>query len=272
MREVIDQVTSSILEARGRLEQAMSDLERLPAIDPHAIGFATHALHNYLTIIGGTTDLLSRVVATHPDPNVQTWIAYMRQATEMMAQIVGDLMNAATMSREPTMRFGKVNLTLLLQRFCDGYRVKGAQKQIRILYDPSPEAVFVWADGVALAAVLDNLFSNAIKYSPPGKGVRVTLQEEAGTVVCAVEDRGQGLSREDQAKLFQRGVKLSAVPTGGEPSSGYGLAVAKELITLMKGEIACESELGRGAKFLIRLPKFLEMTDTQSSPPDASTH
>jgi signal transduction histidine kinase len=85
-------------------------------------------------------------------------------------------------------------------------------------------------------------------------------------VVCAVQDQGQGLSREDQSKLFQRGVKLSSVPTGGEPSSGYGLAVAKELTTLMQGEIWCDSELGKGARFLLRLPEYRDTNETSSSP------
>jgi signal transduction histidine kinase len=85
-------------------------------------------------------------------------------------------------------------------------------------------------------------------------------------VVCAVQDQGQGLSRDDQSKLFQRGVKLSSVPTGGEPSSGYGLAVAKELTTLMQGEIWCDSELGKGARFLLRLPQYDEASQATTPP------
>lgn len=269
MREVIDQVTASILDARKGLEQALTDLEKLPAIDPHSLGFAAHALQNYLTIINGTTELLSLKVVNHPEPEVQTWVAYMRQATEMMTRIVADLMNSATVSRPPTMKFAKVNLTKLLQRFSDGYHVKAINKQIQIKYDPGPDKLFVWADGVALAAVLDNLFSNALKYSSPGGKVEVMLWKDSGTVICAVQDQGQGLSREDQAKLFQRGVKLSAVPTGGEPSSGYGLAVAKELTTLMQGEIWCESQLGKGARFLLRLPAYDDMNETSAGPQKA---
>jgi signal transduction histidine kinase len=73
-----------------------------------------------------------------------------------------------------------------------------------------------------------------------------------------VTDEGPGLSREDQAKLFQRGVRLSPVPTGGEASNGYGLSMAKELTNKMGGEIWCESQFGRGAKFSFRLPVFKE--------------
>ena len=84
------------------------------------------------------------------------------------------------------------------------------------------------------------------------------MHGELTSVVCSVRDEGPGLSQEDQAKLFQRGVQLSSVPTGGEPSSGYGLAVAKELIDKLGGDLWCESTLGTGARFSFRLPVFQE--------------
>jgi signal transduction histidine kinase len=112
----------------------------------------------------------------------------------------------------------------------------------------------VRADRVALAVVADNLLSNAVKFSRPGTTVQVQVVTEPDVVVCSVRDQGPGLSTADQAKLYQRGVTLSAVPTAGEPSTGYGLAMAKEFMERMGGELWCESELGRGACFSFRLP------------------
>jgi signal transduction histidine kinase len=97
-----------------------------------------------------------------------------------------------------------------------------------------------------------------VKYSPLGKRVWVRVRPEAEHVVCSVQDEGPGLGPEDRAKLFQRGVRLSAVPTGGEPSTGYGLAVAKELVSQLGGEIWCDSQPGQGACFSIRLPVWRE--------------
>ena len=84
----------------------------------------------------------------------------------------------------------------------------------------------VLTDRVAAGAVLDNLLSNAVKYSPAGSAVSVSVTMQPGRVACSVCDNGPGLSEEDQGKLFQRGVRLSAQPTAGESSSGYGLAIA----------------------------------------------
>jgi len=132
------------------------------------------------------------------------------------------------------------------------------RKNIFIVCESTSDIPPVWTDPVAVAAVLDNLLSNAVKYSFPGKKIRVQLRGEMTSVMCSVCDEGPGLSQEDQAKLFQRGVPLSPVATGGEPSSGYGLAVAKELIDKLAGDLCCESTLGAGACFSFRLPAYHE--------------
>jgi signal transduction histidine kinase len=80
------------------------------------------------------------------------------------------------------------------------------------------------------------------------------VRRDQDSVICSVQDEGPGLSQEEQAQLFQRGVRLSPVPTGGEPSTGYGLAVAKELSERLHGAIWCVSAPGQGACFLFRLP------------------
>ncbi len=109
---------------------------------------------------------------------------------------------------------------------------------------------------MAVIAVLDNLLSNAVKYSFPGKKISVQLRGEMTSVVCSVRDEGPGLSQEDQTKLFRRGIRLNSIATGGESSSGYGLAVAKELIDKLGGDLWCESTLGAGACFSFRLPAY----------------
>src|SRR5262249_13052706 len=90
------------------------------------------------------------------------------------------------------------------------------------------------------------------------KHISVQVRGEKGWAVCGVRDEGPGLSKEDQARLFQKGVRLTPTPTAGEASTGFGLAVAKELIDKLGGQIWCESVLGRGCSFCIRLPACKE--------------
>jgi signal transduction histidine kinase len=139
----------------------------------------------------------------------------------------------------------KIDLNTLAANISHHYELAADSKGIRLVWQPpaSPEC-YVWTDSPAIAAVMDNLLSNAIKYSPPQTQITVSVHADEDSYVCSVSDQGPGISVEDQQRLFQRGVRLSAVPTGDESSHGYGLAVAKELLSLVGGEIWCVSELG----------------------------
>ena len=174
-----------------------------------------------------------------------------------MTHIVVQLLNIPTADGEALVR-EKVNLQTLTDRACDYYRHSASLKQMTIVTEPAATAPIVWTDRVAVAAVLDNLLSNALKFSPFGRRVWVRIATDGPTAMCTVRDEGPGLTAEDHAKLFQRGAHLSNAPTAGEPTTGYGLAVAKDLIDQLGGEIGCHSRRGEGAAFFFRLPLYNE--------------
>jgi two-component system, sensor histidine kinase and response regulator len=252
-----DVVASAIVRAQTALEEALSELEKIPAFDASSTTFAAHALNNYLTVTGGTVELLLARLADHPDAELRVWLEGVQHATNLMVRIVVQLMNTSAPADVPV-RLEPFDLTTLVQRACNFYQRLAGRKSIRVVAGSAGDVPPVWADRVLAAAVLDNLVSNAVKYSPPGKQVSVRVRGEADWAVCDVLDEGPGLSQEDQAKLFQRGVRLTPRPTGGEPSTGYGLAVARDLIGRLGGAIWCESAPGQGACFSFRLPAYRE--------------
>lgn len=111
-----------------------------------------------------------------------------------------------------------------------------------------------YADEQALAQVVDNLVSNAVKYSPWGKNIVVRIKQHNQAVRIQVEDQGPGISDEDMKRLFEKFARLSAQPTGGENSTGLGLSIVKKMVEGMNGKVWCESELGKGARFIVELP------------------
>ena len=257
MIDAKQQVIASIVQARGSLEEALADLEKLPAFDPSSVPFAAHALSNFLTVSEGTIDLLLGTQSVEADPEVNRLLKGLRHATSLMTRTVSQLMTNAAVGHFK-FRFEKVDLAHLVQRACEYYQEIALQKSIRIIFDDAGDTPLVWSDRVAIAAVLDNLLSNAVKYSPIGKSVNVSVKTVGVDAVCSVQDKGAGISTFDQNRLFQPGVTLSSVPTGGEPSSGYGLAVAKELVDQLGGAIWVESAPGKGARFSFRLPTISE--------------
>jgi len=258
MEEDRNQIVSGILRAKSELEQVLYELEKLPPVSESAVHFAAHALNNFLTVTRGTVELLLLMLAKYPDKQVRTGLEALQQATNLMTHTVSQMVNADS-GRDAKLRFEKVELPVMAQRFRLFYQRIADQKQIQCLSESSLDVPPVWTDRVATAAALDNLFSNAVKYSPPGKRIWVEVVPQQDWVVCRVRDEGPGLSQEDQARLFQRGALLTPRPTAGEPSTGYGLAVAKELIEKVGGKIWCESVVGQGACFCFRLPQYREL-------------
>ena len=246
-------LVESILNAQAELNQALEELEKLPAFDAGVVGFAAHAISNYLTVTNATIDLLALSLETHPDDQIRKWLGGLHQATSLMGHAVSQLTNASA-AGEPKFMYVSIDLVRLVHRACDYYQRVAECKQIELSFEHEAAAASVWTDGVAVAAVLDNLLSNAVKYSSPGASVRVAIIERPDFLICSVQDEGPGLSAAEQEELYQRGVRLSSIPTGGEASSGFGLAIAKELVEKLGGRIWCESQPGKGACFSFSLP------------------
>jgi signal transduction histidine kinase len=112
----------------------------------------------------------------------------------------------------------------------------------------------VRTDKDLLMRILDNLISNAIKFSPFNKTITLTLSRNEGHVVFIIQDEGPGIRPQDRAMLFHKFKKLSARPTDGESSSGLGLSIVKDLVDMLKGSIDVRSEVGKGACFIVKLP------------------
>jgi len=102
---------------------------------------------------------------------------------------------------------------------------------------------------IRLVQIFDNIMSNAIKFSPQGSNIYVTLNQNGKMSKVSVRDEGPGMSEEDQSRMFGNFQRLSAQPTGGEKSTGLGLAIVKKIIDAHKGTIEVDSKLGSGSTF-----------------------
>jgi two-component system, sensor histidine kinase and response regulator len=106
--------------------------------------------------------------------------------------------------------------------------------------------------------VIDNLLSNAIKYSPPSSTIRAFVRKNAAESTCSfsVRDEGPGIPDDERDKLFKDFSRLSSKPTGGEKSTGLGLAICRKIVEAHHGNIMVENLPDRGCEFRVTLPAF----------------
>ena len=243
----------AIETAVAHLADALDELDRMPTGDKTTIGFVAHALNNHLSVADATLDLLAHALRDHPDPEVATWIAGLRHLGNLMQHTMGRLVRVAPPADYP-LRNERIDLPKLMARACQYYAPAAARKRLAILCRPIGDIPPAWGDRVALAMVADNLLSNAVNCSRPDGNIVVQIFTGPGGVVCSVRDNGPGLEAIQQAQFIQRGACAGPTSTAGDPSAGYGLSLAKELMDRMGGQLWFESASGDGGCFSFRIP------------------
>ena len=213
------------------------------------LGIAAHDLRNPLSAIIGFADLLEM----DSSAKVSKQAAFISMAGRRMLDLINDLLDANAIEAGCyASRVESVDLRMLVLTSMQHNHTSSERKEITLDLAEGPPC-WAQADPKAALQILDNLISNALKYSPLGSRVSLTLQADNETVSFAIRDQGPGIGVADQKKLFLKHTKLSARPTGGESSVGLGLAIVKRLAEAMGGTVTCQSTLGEGATFILKL-------------------
>lgn len=233
-------------------EDAKMEAENATRLKTELLGIAVHDLKNPLSAIMGFSDLLKEM--SDHKTEFHEFAEYINRGSREMLDLIMQLLDKnALESGKITLNPEIINLSMLVESTLNEYENTAKRKNQDLVLEIEPDC-YANADEGRLKEVIENLVSNAIKYSPYNKQITVTLKGKKDTITFAVADEGPGLTHEDKLKIFQRFQRLSAIPTGGETSHGLGLSIAKQLIELMSGTIGVESEEGKGARFYFELP------------------
>ena len=228
------------------------------------MGIVAHDLKNPLAGIQGLAAILN-LEKKWSDNTEQVVEQIMTTSTRMFGLIENLLDVNALESGNITLSLQALDGVSIIRSVIEQVRSSAERKSISLVFAPDADSILVQADRNALVQVSENLISNAIKYSPFGKEVHISVRKIVGMAQfpnhvptffrLEVRDNGPGLSEEDRRKLFGKFVRLSAQPTGGEHSTGLGLSIVKKLVEGMQGRVWCESTLGKGATFFVELPQ-----------------
>jgi two-component system sensor histidine kinase/response regulator len=240
--------------ARDRLKQLAEDKDEL-------LGILAHDLKNHLGGMQMSAQLLSERLSRRTDTDARsTQLAEnIHQTSGQLLAFLKEFLANAAADYGIALKVEAVNLCEAVANAVQTYRDVASRKNLNIHTWLPGEGAIVLADRRALGQILDNLLSNALKFSPPGKRIDVTVRAAGEFVDCIIQDQGPGFTAEDQKRMFRRYGRLSARPTGGEPSTGLGLSIVKKLVQDLNGELLCDSTPGQGATFALRLPVPIEL-------------
>jgi len=181
-----------------------------------------------------------------------TYLDLINKTAERLLNMVRRLLDLnALETKSISFNMERVDIGHEMASVVDGLLSQAKSKKIKIHSDFGVGEHYVNLDKNCLTHVFENVLSNALKFSERGKNIFVKIYNEKDKVITVIKDEGPGITPEDMEKLFGKFQKLSARPTAGESSSGLGLSISKKYTEEMGGTIACESQPGQGASFII---------------------
>jgi len=228
-----------------RMLQARSDL----------VTNVSHELRTPLTAIKGLVETLRDGAVD--DLNARDrFLASIENETDRLIRLVSDLLTLSRADAQAlTLRRERFDITHLAQSCADDLAAQAAAQKVSLVVDGPREAVHVNADSDRIRQVLVNLLDNAIRYSPPGETVSVSVSNAPGSVTVSVQDRGPGIPAQEQARVFERFYRADkSRARQGDAGAGLGLAIAQTLVVAHGGRIELASQPGHGTRASFTLP------------------
>jgi signal transduction histidine kinase len=241
------------LQNRILIEQ----LSQANAAKNRVLGMAAHDLRNPLASIRGLTEFLLEGAVGQLTPDQLDLMRSIHDASHSMLDMVNDLLDTATIEAgELKLVIKPENLAELVMKSAALTNIEAAKKKTRVDVEVPAVPVMLPLDAAKVRQVADNLLSNAVKYSPPGSVITIVVAGDPAAKVASisVRDQGPGIPANERDKLFKDFSRLSVKPTGGEKSTGLGLAICRKIVEAHRGTIGAENLPDRGCEFRVTLP------------------
>ncbi|WP_083300643.1 sensor histidine kinase [Jeongeupia sp. USM3] len=259
--------TDELAQRNTELETANAELSRLNEEKNELLTIAAHDLKNPVASIGGMAGLIGSKFDVWPKERVRDRLQGITQLANRIQRILGNLLDINTLeSGQYRLMLEPLQLDDVVAELLASWEGRLEEKQQRCRYGRN--GLIVLADRQALWQVLDNLVSNASKYAPHQSTIEIAAARSLGMVEIGVHDHGPGIAPHEMERLFRKFGRLSAVPTGGEHTTGLGLSIVKRLAEEMGGGVRCDSLLGHGTTFTVSLPE----PDDSVAPAAGETH
>lgn len=246
-------LNAKIEEQREQAFKHNNDLIDINNEKNNLIRILSHDLRAPINNIKGLTEIHQTDHKEDFSESENRTLNLIKSESDRILSMISKILNVEALNVESNRdKDEKVNITKVLDDTIVSFTSSARAKQIKIEGSHPKNELLILGDKVHLHQVLENLVSNALKFSNAGTTITIGLETIGKSVQISIQDEGPGLTEEDREKIFKKFQTLSAKPTGNEVSTGLGLSIVKKYVEQMKGKIWYESELGKGTKFIVQ--------------------
>lgn len=253
-----------ITEQEDSAQKLLEANRKLINLNDEKNNFLGMAAHDLKSPLNGALGLINLIKNSPEKLSIQQqeYLRYIESTVTSMKVMVTNLLDINRIEQglnaiEPTV----FTLSTTLNGLIKVSQEQADKKSIRIVVEDNNDNIVLVTDVAAFTRIVDNLLSNALKFSPPHKTIWIKVTPREDHVAIDFTDQGPGIHPEEMSLLFGKFKKLSSRPTGGESSTGLGLSIVRELVTLLKGKIYVVSEIDKGSTFTIELPYSIVAED-----------
>ena len=248
-------LNSELANAQRELARKNAELASAVREKNQMLGMAAHDLRNPLGVIAGMVDLLSEELADSLSAENRELLARIASSSEYMLGLIDDMLDFSKIDAgRLDLQLQPIDIEDLVRQTLAFNTILANKKGCTLRFEVEGQPPRLSLDSRRMQQVLNNLISNALKFSVSGSIITLTLRCGAGEVTIAVADQGQGIAPDELSKLFKAYSCTSTKSTANEKNTGLGLAIVRRIVEAHGGRIRVESELGRGSTFCVTLP------------------
>lgn len=245
----------------GGVVIVLHDVTRFKELERMKNGFiatASHDLRNPITCIKGFNVLLQQ--AGPLNENQKGFVERIHHAAENMEELVENMLDLSKMDMEAEQKREATDLTAMLWELADEFQpFAQLKKQLLVLGHTCPTSI-VKGDALRIRQAIRNLVGNAIKYTPKGGVIMLSIEHSSGMACLQVKDTGYGIPAADLPHIFDRFYRVHSAAHSDIEGNGLGLAIVKSIAEAHGGEVTVESEVGKGSCFTLKFPLYQART------------
>lgn len=241
--------------------QDISHLKELDKMKSEFIAMVTHELRAPISAVEQQLSVILNRMAGDISEKQEKLLLRAKERTKGLLALIKDLLDLSKIEAGRMVQYKEpLSLQEVIQKVIDLMKAEADHKKIDLQFPVPSQDPIVLADRTSMEGIFTNLISNAIKYTPEGGRVVVTLTEEGGFAKATVSDTGIGIKKEDLPRIFDKFYRVKSIETRQIVGTGLGLSIVKSIVDAHLGSISVESEEGGGTTFTVILPKGVNQT------------